>query len=283
MYVATVALCSCGGCLNALFSVGEPLIALICDHNISFSTYLADHRSISPSDVVVATGGIRNQEELEIALEIARTTRKVIAVGSCAVYGGVCGFEKLTEMPTAGESSDLPPLLEEMLPLDSRIDIGLYVPGCPPPPNLIFEALKSVLEGYSPPHFDGTVCSECSRRVASGAVESWSRHPGAGAQSDSCLLNEGFICLGPVTRGGCHAICSVKGSVCIGCRGPSDMVVSSQLHSTFSDMVKYVSLTTGAKEQKTRMQFLSMLKSIYLFTRRDPVTRARVKEELPSD
>jgi hypothetical protein len=61
------------------------------------------------------------------------------------------------------------------------------------------------------------------------------------------------------------------------------MVVSSQLHSTFSDMVKYVSLTTGAKEQKTRMQFLSMLKSIYLFTRRDPVTRARVKEELPSD
>lgn len=282
MYVATVALSSCGGCHSALFSIGEPLVALLCNHRLSFSTYIMYRRSISPSDVVVATGGIRNEEELEVASEIARTSRKIIAVGSCAVYGGVGGFQSLTQAP-APEDRDLPRLLDEMLPLDSRMDIELYIPGCPPPPHLIFEALKSVLEGYTPPHFDGTVCSECTRRVEHKGITAFSQHPGGGEPAESCLINAGLLCLGPVTRGGCHAVCPARGSICIGCRGPSHTVLSSQLHSVFSDMVKYVSLTTGVREDRSAKQMMSMLELLYLFTRRDPVTRARVCEKMPPD
>ena len=282
MYVATVALSSCGGCHNALFSIGEPLVALLCNHSLSFSTYLMDRRSISPSDVVVATGGIRNEEELEVASETARTSRKIIAVGSCAVYGGVGGFQNLTQAP-APEDCDLPRLLDNMLPLDSRMDIELYIPGCPPPPHLIFEALKSVLQGYTPPHFDGTVCSECPRRVKHKGITAFSQYPGGGEPPESCLINAGLLCLGPVTRGGCHAVCPARGSICIGCRGPSHMVLSSQLHSVFSDMVKYVSLTTGVREDRSAKQMMSMLELLYLFTRRDPVTRARVGEKMPPD
>jgi hypothetical protein len=47
----------------------------------------------------------------------------------------------------------------------------------------------------------------------------------------------------------------------------------------FNDMVKYVSLTTRAKEDKAGMQLMSMLRSIYLFTGSDPVTRAKVGEK----
>lgn len=278
MYVATVALSSCGGCHHSLFSIGEPLIALLCDHNIAFSTYLVDHRSISPTDVIAVTGSIRNQEELEVAGEVSRNARKVIAVGSCAVYGGIAGSRKLEAPPLPDEGSGLPPLLDEAMPVDSRIGVELYLPGCPPPPNLIFEALKSVLDGYSPAHFDGTVCSECSRGVDHKSIRSWNRHPGGGVPQNVCLLNRGFFCLGPVTRGGCRSVCTTRGSVCIGCRGPSDMVLSSELHGMFSDMVKYVSLTTGAKTEKTGKQLLSMLREIYLFTAGDKITAARVGE-----
>jgi F420-non-reducing hydrogenase small subunit len=278
MYVATVALSSCGGCHHSLFSIGEPLIALLCDHNIAFSTYLVDHRSITPADVVAVTGGVRTREELEIAAEVSRNARKVIAVGSCAVYGGVAGSRRLQDQPVPAEGSDLPAMLDEALPVDDCMSVEAYLPGCPPPPNLILEALKSVLDGYSPAHFDSTVCSECSRRVEHKGIRSWSRHPGGGVPPETCLLNSGYFCLGPVTRGGCHSACPTRGAVCIGCRGPSDVVLSSQLHGMFSDMVKYVSLTTGAKTEKTGKQLMELLREIYLFTAADQVTCARVGE-----
>lgn len=282
MYIATVCMCGCGGCHNSLLSIGEPLVAILCEHTISFSSCLVDRRPVSPSDVVLAMGGIRNLEELDIALEVSRTSRKVLAVGSCAVYGGVPGFAPLPEevVSTTGRDGVLPRLLAEVEPLDSRIDIDLYIPGCPPAPHLIFEGLKSVLEGYEPFHREGTVCSECGRSVATGAVKSWSEHPGCGAPEGRCLLNSGHLCLGPVTRGGCHAACPGRGAICMGCRGPSDMVLSSQLHSMYSDMVKFASLTEGTKEEKEGRRLSSLLRSIYVFTRRDPVTVGRVKERM---
>lgn len=257
---------------------GEPVIALLCDHDISCSTYLVDHGSISPSDVVLVTGGLRNREDLEIAVEISRTSRKIIAAGTCAVYGGLLGAGPVRP---PRETRGLPDLLENARPVDSVMNVEIYLPGCPPPPAMMLEALRSVLGGYAHPVFDGTVCSECSRSVEHGAVRKWSVHPGPGVPSTSCLLNRGFLCLGPVTRGGCKAACPVRGAACIGCRGPSAMVLSSQLHSIFGDMVKFVSLSTGAKEEKTGKKLMGMLRSMYLFTAGDPLTRGRVGEKVP--
>lgn len=278
MYVSTVALSACGGCHTSLFLNGESAIALLCDHNISFSTYLVDQPSISPSDVVLVTGGLRTAEDMSIAREISRTSRKVIAAGTCAVYGGVLGAGRLHP---PHETKGLPELLEEVLPVDGVMNVETYVPGCPPPPEMMLEALRSALEGYGHPVSDATVCSECSRSVEHRAVRSWSRHPGSGAPSTSCLLNRGFLCLGPVTRGGCGAACPIRGAACIGCRGPSAMVLSSQLHSLFGDMVKFVSLSTGAREEKAAEKLAEMLRSFYLFTSADPVTIGRSGEMVP--
>lgn len=284
MYVATVALCSCGGCQSSLLQVGEPLIALLCDHSLAFSSLLVDQRSISPCDVVLATGCISNEEELELALEISRTSRKMIAVGSCAVYGGVCGMGSPEETgDVEADEPGLPRTLERVEPLDSRINIDLYVPGCPPPPNLIFEALKSVLEGYSPLHLDSTVCSDCPRRAERRSVKSFGEHPGAGAKTELCMLSQGYLCMGPVTRGGCRAACTARGAVCIGCRGPSDMVLSSQLHSIYGDMVKYVALSTASKEERAEKRIQALLRYFYTFTRRDPGLKDKVHEKVPGD
>jgi F420-non-reducing hydrogenase small subunit len=283
MYIATVALSACGGCENSLLSVGEPLVALLNEDTISFSSILVDRRTVSPSDVVLASGCIRNSEEREVAAEIARMSRKVIAVGTCAVYGGVCGLAKAADSIEAPEEGVLPQVFKAGEPLDTSMAVELYVPGCPPPPNLIFEALKSVVEGYSPVHLNTTVCSDCPRAVARKSAKSLQSHPGPGITGSSCLLNAGLLCMGPVTRGGCCAACPTNAVACAGCRGPSDTVLSSQLHSVYSDMVAYVSRTTGAREDKVVKQLEPMLRVLYSFTRGDPVTRARVKERVPGD
>ena len=86
MYIAMVALSACGGCENSLLSIGEPLIALLSEHTVSFSSLLVDRHTVSPCDVVLVSGCIRSSEEEEVALEIERTSRKIIAVGTCAVW-----------------------------------------------------------------------------------------------------------------------------------------------------------------------------------------------------
>lgn len=48
MYIATAAFSACGGCENSLLSIGEPLVALLSEHTISFSSILVDRRTVSP-------------------------------------------------------------------------------------------------------------------------------------------------------------------------------------------------------------------------------------------
>lgn len=283
MYVATVALSACGGCENSLLSIGEPLVALLSEHTISFSSLLIDRHTVSPSDVVLASGCIRTSEEMDVASEIARTSRKIIAVGTCAVYGGVAGLRRLAPVEIDREDSGLPEILPDASPLDASIAVELYVPGCPPPPRLIFDALKSVVEGYTPLHFDGTVCSDCQRTVPRKTSRTLTMHPGSGVVQGDCLLSSGTLCMGPVTRGGCRAACPSAGAACSGCRGPSDMVLSSQLHSVYSDTIACFSRTSGVRPEKVAKQVSDMLDVLYLFTGKDPETRARAKERVPGE
>lgn len=283
MYIATVSLSGCGGCESSLLSIGEPLVALLSEHTVSFSSLLVDRRTVSPCDVVLASGCIRTSEEFELASEIARTSRKIVAVGTCAVYGGVGGLKKLADAREESDEGGLPEVFADASPLDSRVAVELYVPGCPPPPRLIFDALKSVVEGYTPLHFDTTVCSDCQRIVQRKAPGSISLHPGPGVGEDVCLLNAGVLCMGPVTRGGCRAACTSAGAACSGCRGPSDMVLSSQLHSLFSDTVACFSRTTGARPEKIAKQLSTMMDVLYLYTGKDPETRARARERVPGE
>ena len=281
MYVATVALSACGGCEASLLASGEPLISLLSEHSIAFSSALVDRRTLSPSDIVLVSGCVRNSEDRRLLDEVSRTSRKIVAVGTCATYGGVCGLRELAVK--ADENEDLlPRVMPEAEPLDQSMSVELYVPGCPPPPRILFETLKALLEGVQPPRYQTTVCSDCSRRVRrAGPAAAMSPRSGGASSDEACLLNEGMLCLGPVTRGGCEAACPTAGAVCAGCRGPSDAVLSSQLHSLYSDMVSYVALTSGARRDKVAKQMEGMRDMIYLFTSRDPATRFKVRGKVP--
>ncbi|MHA1724553.1 MAG: hypothetical protein ACTSXH_06880 [Promethearchaeota archaeon] len=66
-----------------------------------------------------------------------------------------------------------------------------------------------------------TVCSHCNREVSDKVPTDLKRDYEGLPTMDKCFLEQGYICLGPVTQAGCGAICPNKANApCLGCYGP---------------------------------------------------------------
>lgn len=84
------------------------------------------------------------------------------------------------------------------------VDVDVQLPGCPISKAEFEWLVRNLILGIEPqfPHY--SVCVECKQRL------------------NSCVLDLGRICLGPVTRAGCNAVCPRNRLGCWGCRGAVD-------------------------------------------------------------
>ncbi len=261
--VASEWLNSCSGCEIAILNLGETLlevlpqlefvhIPVLMDHKYFGQTGEGDlhHLEIPPAVVGLVSGGIRNREHLEVAEAMRRSCQVIIALGTCATHGGIPslinGFtnEALFERYYRGcETTDpaadpadpaLPPLLDRTYALDEKIKVDLYLPGCPPHPDQIGEAILALLEGRAPVLPTKSVCDTCPTiREGKGRLKKLRRftenahfEPGRPLSEMHCLLEQGYLCLGPVTRAGCAGAngqaprCLAARVPCRGCFGP---------------------------------------------------------------
>jgi F420-non-reducing hydrogenase small subunit len=132
----------------------------------------------------------------------------------------------------AGNTLKLSGFHDTVKALDQVVDVDYYIPGCPPTPELVKEALMMVLENRLPPK--GSVladrkalCDTCPRketRPESLEITSFKRLYEVEWDPSQCFLNQGIICLGPATRGGCRAQCIQANMPCKGCFGPTEKV-----------------------------------------------------------
>ena len=110
-----------------------------------------------------------------------------------------------------------------------------YLPGCPPPPDLIGNAINAVLAGDLPPKGSTlaprkALCDTCPRNQRKPnrmEIRSFKRIHEVEADPDECFLAAGIICLGPATRTGCGETCIRINVPCRGCFGPVPGVVGS--------------------------------------------------------
>jgi F420-non-reducing hydrogenase small subunit len=261
--VASEWLNSCSGCEIAILNLGETLLAVLpqlefvhipvlMDHKYFGQTGEGDthHLDIPPAVVGLISGGIRNQEHLEVAEAMRRSCQVVIALGTCATHGGIPSLinafenDDLCERYYRGsETTDphatpndpvLPALLDRTYALDEKIKVDLYLPGCPPHPDQIGEAIVALLEGRAPQLPTKSVCDTCPTiREGKGKVKKVRRfiqnahfEPGSPLNEMHCLLEQGYMCMGPVTRAGCAGAqgvaprCLVARVPCRGCFGP---------------------------------------------------------------
>jgi len=65
-----------------------------------------------------------------------------------------------------------------------------------------------------------SVCSHCDRDITDKLPVQLKRDYQGLSTTDSCFLEQGYICLGPVTQAGCGTICPNKANApCLGCYG----------------------------------------------------------------
>ncbi len=212
-------------------------------------------------DVCLFNGAIRNSENEEMAKLLRKKSKVLVAYGSCAYEGCIPALSNFTtkeatlntvyidnpsidnpdgtlpQTHTEVEEGilEIPYFYNTVKALDQVVDVDYYLPGCPPEPPQIWAVLQIVVNaltagGPLPPKgsvvgvSNKAVCEECSREKRDKTITRFYRPYEIKPEPDLCLLEQGIVCMGVATAGGCGALCPQVGIGCRGCYGPLEGV-----------------------------------------------------------
>ena len=256
---------SCAGCEIALLNIGDVLVDLLPSLEFVHIPVLIDKKyfgqagedtgnplDIPEAVVGIVSGSVRTSEHLEVLKKMRERTQILIAMGTCATNGGIPALGNMysleeikdfmyRESPTTNPGPDpdftkyhIPSCHPTVTALDEHVKIDLKLPGCPPHPDWIAAAILSLLEGTVLKLPERSVCDTCpTQRESKKAVGDLKRvldtpefDPAKPIDQMRCLLEQGFMCLGPVTKAGCAGMtaasprCIATRMPCRGCYGP---------------------------------------------------------------
>ncbi len=227
--VSSIQLGGCSGCNVSILDVVEELLK----GGIRFvhSYLLMDKVTATieaETDILLQRGAILTNRDEALVKRMAPHAKNVVAVGSCACFGGIACLGNL-ETPFIPQRVDVKEPEHKLHPLvcspKAFIDFDYFIPGCPPPADVIRDVLFALAEGKPVPEIAHTVCDECDRErhhepppIPPGGK--WKTLLDAAPDPKKCFLEQGYLCLGRQTIGGCNAVCIKANLPCKGCRGP---------------------------------------------------------------
>lgn len=163
--VATCSLAGCFGCHMSFLDMDERIVALI-DHIEFDRSPLTDIKQVSDCDIGLIEGGLCNEENVHVLEEFRKHCKILVAVGACAINGGVPALrnhytvqECLEESylnglgvvdPQIPSDPALPALLPKVIPIHALVSVDYFLPGCPPPAEAFVELLDAVLQQREP-------------------------------------------------------------------------------------------------------------------------------------
>lgn len=162
--IATIWLDGCSGCHMSLLDIDERLVAAADRIDLVFSPIVDTRTYPQNVDVCFVEGAVASGEDVEKLHVIRKNTRWVVAFGDCAVTGNIPGMrnrfplrevmnrsylENATHRPRIPDR-DIPHLFDKVQPVHAFIEVDLFLPGCPPPADAIFEVLSALLENRLP-------------------------------------------------------------------------------------------------------------------------------------
>ena len=198
---------------------GEQIVILNCEDQLlalagevefaDFLTASSVNDTTGPLDVAFVEGSVGTAREEAALRRIRERAGLLVAIGSCACFGGVAAAwdgpardaAAVDVYGAAARGYDIRPhrALRDVVRVDASI------PGCPIEKDEFLQAVACLLNGDLPQPIAYPVCAECRMK-----------------EQECLLLAYGIHCSGPVTAGGCGARCPGFNSPCIGCRGPAD-------------------------------------------------------------
>jgi len=195
---------SCEGCQLAILDLEDELLDLV---NIVEIVNFREAISERGEDYEIAfvEGSISSEHQIERIREIREKAKLLITIGACAATGDFqymshfFDFEEVKKYVYGDKAKYFDPILSK--PVDFYVKVDFKIPGCPINKYEFLKVVKQIIAGGLPRIYDSPLCSECKLK------------------DNECLLKKGLVCLGPVTRAGCGAICTKNFKGCFGCRG----------------------------------------------------------------
>jgi sulfhydrogenase subunit delta len=197
----------CNGDQLTIIHSEDKLLDFFASANIKTFSLAKSDNDDSELDIVFIEGSISNQEQAGHVKEIRERSKFLVALGNCACNGGIQAMELGREgwdhrfQQVYGEVflNNRTPI--ESKPIDLFVKVDFYLPGCPIDADQFFYCHAHFLQNESPVMPDYPVCAECRWR------------------ENECLLLKGILCVGPLTAGGCGAVCPSHNLPCVGCFG----------------------------------------------------------------
>ncbi len=173
--LATTSLAGCFGCHMSLLDLDERLLALV-EHVEFDRSPLTDKKHLDHCDLGLIEGGVCNAENVEVLKDFRQHCDILIAMGACAINGGIPAMrnhftleECLKESyldgigithPQIPNDAELPPLLNQVHPLQEVVKIDYFLPGCPLSADAIWHFFQALLQhktadlSYTALHYD---------------------------------------------------------------------------------------------------------------------------------
>lgn len=204
--VGIFSLTCCEGCENVISEHPKELLQSLANVElVEFRLLEDDEIKFEPWDVAFVEGSAITKENLEMLKKIRKYAKILVTLGNCAQFGGIHkiknyrGKEKLAEEiykhPKSIDNLDI-------FDMEDIVKVDFNVPTCPINGKEFLRIANDLIAGRKPYITQRTVCYECQRR----------EYP--------CLLMKDEPCMGPITLGGCGAICLESRQPCQACRGP---------------------------------------------------------------
>jgi len=216
----------CEGCEVKLISLQEKFLLLEKKVEIVNWRLSQEHFEPGPYDIVIIEGNPLTQQEIDLLKELRNNTPILIALGACAALGGIPAIMPEKDRKYWYEkiyTSQYHPRGIDALPLSNYVKIDFVIHGCPVDENEVVRVMEELLSGKKPSYRGYSVCFECK------------------LTGNPCSLLENKPCLGPITQGGCGAICISGGSPCYGCFGLREEANIPALKKIF-DIEKYLTM-----------------------------------------
>ncbi|HEY9785241.1 MAG TPA: hypothetical protein V6D17_07555 [Candidatus Obscuribacterales bacterium] len=204
--IAVYGLTGCAGELLVILENLEHLLPFVRVVSFPFAQSKNDMR---PVDIAFVEGSVSQEHDLDLLKQLRSNCRWLVAVGNCAVWGcvqrGVCHYFTVEEMKENVYGKDSPIQALPATPLESHVRVDVRLSGCPINATQLLSVTASLLRDHLPYITHKPVCLECKLR-----------------ENGCVLIEKNLPCLGPVTAGGCGALCPTYGAACYGCWGPCE-------------------------------------------------------------
>ncbi len=211
---------SCDGCQLSLLDCEDELLAVAGALDIAYFPEASSGMIDGPYDVSLVEGSITTPNDLERIQEIRKQSTTLITIGVCATAGGIQALRNGADIDEFVRIVYAKPefisTLSTSTPIADHVTVDFELRGCPIDRGQLVEVIVAHLNGRPARIPTTSVCVQCKSRGA-----------------PCVMVAHGTPCLGPVTQGGCNALCPTYNRGCYGCFGPMESPNTKALAEQF--------------------------------------------------